>query len=39
MKKLDIQPKKKFRIVKTIKKVKKYSFDDGLIFLGTCVQS
>jgi hypothetical protein len=27
--------KKSVRIVKTIKETKKYTFDDGLIFLGT----
>jgi hypothetical protein len=35
----DKNTKKKFRVVKTIKKVKKFSFDEGLIFLGTSLQN
>lgn len=37
MKKLKNKRVKEITIVKTVKKVKKYTFDDGLLFLGTSI--
>ena len=39
MKTKNKQKKESIRIVKTILKSKKFSFDQGLIFLGTQIQS